>query len=99
MPQPVPTIVGLPAVSFPGFLSWCEGSVRSVTFVPGGGLNANCAASGRPKSTEVNATSNAGSDEPLARTWTRSGTCFWLSMATRTEATSEAGSFGVSTSS
>ena len=72
---------------------------RSVTLVPGGGLNANCSASGRSKLICWNATSNAGSSASLAKTWTRSGMCSFASMASRTCPISDAVSFGASTSS
>ena len=85
------------ALSAADFL--CTGTFPSVTVVPGGGLKVNWAASGREKSTALNATSNTGSATVLANTWTRSGTCSVPSMATRTWATNEFASFGFSTSS
>ena len=95
--QPLPTTLGSPAPSTarprargaPYPSSPCRrgpAALRSVTLVPAGGLKANCAASGRLKSTELKATSKAGSVEPLAKTCTRSGTCCSPSMASRTDA-------------
>src|SRR6478735_3150383 len=54
-----------------------------VTVVPAGGVNANWRASGLAKSTAVKPTSNAGLVRFVEYTWTRSGTCSWLSMAIR----------------
>src|SRR5471030_2811884 len=83
----------------PAVGGWCEGNFELVTVVPGGGLKVNWAASGRAKSTALNATSNTLSGTDLANTWTRSGTCSVPSMATRTCDTSEVASLGSSTSS
>src|SRR5580765_615840 len=70
--QPVPTTVGLSASSLVeglvgglvvgagAFGESAVGAFPSLTVVPGAGVKANCRASGLPKSTAVNPTSNAG---------------------------------------